>query len=113
MVTDEDYIQFVLRMSDQVPYYPIPEEFLSKFNRWPTLFVGYSLMDYNLRLLFKTLRYRIMWGAPPTYSVDRSPDPLIYDVWHNQRRYVNYVVQDIWTFVPELYKRLFSREMPE
>ena len=26
---------------------------------WTTLFVGYSLLDYNLRLLFKTLRWKI------------------------------------------------------
>ena len=35
------------------------------------------------------------------YSVDYHPDPLIFDVWHNQRRYVKFIAQDVWAFVPE------------
>jgi hypothetical protein len=55
-VTDEDYIQFVLRMTDKDPYDPVPMSLKHFLKRWTTLFIGYSLLDYNLRLLFKTLR---------------------------------------------------------
>lgn len=113
VISDEDYIQFVLRMSDKDPYHPVPMTFRYHFMKWPTLFVGYSLMDYNLRLLFKTLRWRIdSSNFPNTYSVDRYPDPLILDVFQNRRRYVKFIAQDVWTFVPSLYRMITGEEMP-
>jgi hypothetical protein len=114
VVTDEDYIQFVLRMSDKAPYDPVPLTLRFYLMKWTTLFVGYSLVDYNLRLLFKTLRWRIDKAKiPDTYSVDLHPDPLIFDVWHQQRRYVTFIAQDVWTFVPALYRAVLGKEMPD
>jgi len=113
VLTDEDYIQFVLRMGDKGNFHPVPETFRYLLKRWPTLFVGYSLLDYNLRLLFKTLRWKLDPAAfPPTYSVDPSPDPLIFDVMFSQRRHVTFIAKDVWTFVPELYSRVTGLEMP-
>jgi SIR2-like domain len=114
VITDEDYIQFVLRMRDQKPYYPVPEIFTFQFERWTTLFVGYSLVDYNLRLLFKTLR----WGVdraniPDAYSVDCQPDPLVVEVFENQQKFLKFIVEDVWTFVPELYHAVTGKEMPD
>jgi len=110
VITDEDYIQFVLRMSNKEPYDPVPLTLKYHLAVWNTLFVGYSLLDYNLRLLFKTLRWRIDSAhAPDMYSVDWKPDPLIFDVWHNQRRYVKFIAQDVWTFVPTLYERVLGQ----
>jgi hypothetical protein len=112
VITDEDYIQFVLRMSDKNQYDPVPMTFKFFFQKWTTLFVGYSLIDYNLRLLFKTLRWKVdKANIPDTYSVDLYPDPLIFDVWHNQRRYVKFVAEDIWKFVPELYRAVKGKEL--
>ena len=103
VITDEDYIQFVLRMSSKEPYDPVPLTLKYYLTRWTTLFVGYSLLDYNLRLLFKTLRWKVdVARLPDMYSVDYEPDPLIVDVWHNQRRYINFIAQDVWAFVPRL-----------
>lgn len=114
VITDEDYIQFVLRMSDKESYNPVPLTFRFFFTKWPTLFVGYSLLDYNLRLLFKTLRWKIdPANFPNTYSVDLRPDPLILDVWSNQQRYVKFIAQDVWTFVPDLYRAVTGEEMPQ
>ncbi len=111
VITDEDYIQFVLRMSDKDPYDPVPLTLKYYLTGWTTLFVGYSLLDYNLRLLFKTLRWKIdRASAPDMYSVDYHPDPLIFDVWHNQRRYVKFIAQDVWMFVPRLYERVLGKE---
>jgi len=114
VVTDEDYIQFVLRMSDKEPLDPVPLKLKADLTEWTTLFVGYSLLDYNLRVLFKALR----WGIDPAsmpemFSVDYSPDPLIFDVWHNQRRYVKFIVQDVWAFVPLLYEAVLGKAMPD
>ena len=47
---------------------------------------------------------------PDMFSVDFRPDPLIFDVWHNQRRYVNFIAQDVWTFVPMLYECVLGRK---
>jgi hypothetical protein len=111
VITDEDYIQFVLRMSNKEPYDPVPMTLKYHLTGWPTLFVGYSLLDYNLRVLFKTLRWKIdSANMPEMYSVDYRPDPLIVDVWHNQRRYVNFIAEDVWTFVPRLYERVMGRK---
>jgi hypothetical protein len=112
VVTDEDYIQFVLRMSDKEPYDPIPLSLKHFLKRWTTLFIGYSLLDYNLRLLFKTLRWRIDAAkVPVTYSVDFQPDALILDVWESQRRYVKFIAQDVWSFVPQLYEVVRGEEL--
>jgi hypothetical protein len=105
VVTDEDYIQFVLRMSDKDPYDPIPLSLKYFLTCSTTLFVGYSLLDYNLRLLFKTLRWKIdAANVPDMYSVDFHPDPLIVDVWQDQRRYVRFIARDVWSFVPQLFE---------
>jgi hypothetical protein len=113
VITDEDYIQFVLRMSNRDPTVgAVPMTLQYFFKVWPTLFIGYSLMDYNLRLLFKTLRWRLdEVGIPDTYSVDVAPDPLIQDVWEKRRRLVRFIVQDVWAFVPELYVRVTGKEL--
>lgn len=111
VITDEDYIQFVLRMSNKDPYDPVPLTLKYYLTGWTTLFVGYSLLDYNLRLLFKTLRWKIDTASiPDMYSVDYHPDPLIFDVWHNQRRYVKFIAQDVWAFVPRLYELVLGKE---
>ena len=113
VITDEDYIQFVLRMSDKAPYHPVPETFLYRFKRWPTLFIGYSLIDYNLRLLFKAMRVNLDQALfPETYSIDPKPDQLIVRYWSDQRRYVRFVTQDVWSFVPALYERIKKTPMP-
>jgi SIR2-like domain len=97
VVTDEDYIQFAMRMSDKDPYDPIPLSLKFYLTGSTTLFVGYSLLDYNLRLLFKALRWKIeAANVPDMYSVDFRPDPLITDVWQGQRRYVKFIAQDVW-----------------
>lgn len=77
----------------------------------PTLFIGYSLKDYNLRLMFRTLR----WGLdnsefPVSYSIDRKPDLLIKRVWQDQGGLVAFIAEDIWTFVPWLYKKINGKE---
>jgi hypothetical protein len=113
VITDEDYRQFVMRMGDRGPYHPVPETVAYYMKRWPTLFVGYSLMDYNLRLLFKSLRWKVdRSNQPEAYSVDLYPDPLIVDVYANERRQVQFIAQDVWRFVPALYSRVLDVEMP-
>jgi len=113
VITDEDYIQFTLRMGDRDPLHPVPETFRFQFKRMPTLFIGYSLVDYNLRLLFKTLRWKLDPAQrKPAYSVDLNPDPLLVEQFERRDRYVQFIVQNLWTFIPELYRQVQGKEMP-
>ncbi len=114
VVTDEDYIRFLLRMTDGGRNDPVPLSLKADLKEWTTLFVGYSLLDYNLRLLFQALR----WGTDPAYlpdmySVDFSPDPLILYVLKDKEHSVKFVVQNVWAFVPELYERVLGKAMPD
>lgn len=112
VITDEDYIQFVLRMNSKRPYDPIPLTLQRLLTDWTTLFVGYSLLDFNLRLLFRTLRWKIdLASKPQMYSIDFRPDPLVVDVWDSQRREVKFVAQNVWAFVPQLYRLVLGREL--
>jgi hypothetical protein len=111
VITDEDYITFVQRMSDKGTLHPVPLTVRYRISTWPTLFVGYSLRDYNLRLLFRTLRWRLdKANFPPSFSVDHSPDPLILQVWQNQRQFVTFVTENLWAFVPWLFKEIRGKE---
>jgi hypothetical protein len=111
VITDEDYITFVQRMTEKEATHPVPQTVRFRMQRWPTLFIGYSLRDYNLRLLFRTLRWRVDRANFPTaFAVDRSPDPLILKVWQDQRQFITFVIQDLWTFVPWLYEQVQGEE---
>ena len=83
VITDEDYIDFVLQMTAPGNYNPVPQTFYYRLAIWPTLFIGYSLLDYNLRLLLKTLRHK-KDGFPRSYSIDPWPDPLVARVWDSK-----------------------------
>ena len=111
VITDEDYIDFVLRMTNRASD-PVPFDVYYYLRKYTTLFVGYSLLDYNLRLLFKMLRWNVEEAVrKPFYSVDPFPDPLIFDVWFSRTRHVLFVAQDGWKFIPELYQTVLGRPM--
>jgi hypothetical protein len=106
VITDEDYITFVQRMSDRDLYHPVPETIRYWIRKWPTLFIGYSLGDFNLRLLWRTLRWRVDASAlPQTYIVDPRPDPDVRKSW-SVGTPPRYIAQDLWEFIPWLYKEI-------
>ena len=113
VITDEDYIQFVLRMGDKHPYHPVGKNVLTHLIKWPTLFIGYRLSDYNLRLLFKTLRWKMdRANIPASYAVDLKPDVLIRAALENQQ-IISFIEKNLWEFVPDLYKEVTAQEMPQ
>jgi SIR2-like domain len=105
VVTDEDYLVFIQKMSDRHQH-PIHQNILARLNNWPVLFIGYSLKDYNLRLLFRTLRWHVdVTNFPLSFSVDPFPDHLIVSIMqHGQKPMVSFIHGDLWDFVPALYK---------
>jgi hypothetical protein len=111
VITEEDYIAFVQNMGN--PHlHPVHEYIRMRMRAWPFLFVGYSLRDYNLRLLFRTLR----WGLdvsqfPLSFSVDPAPDNLVVAVWQRATQpMVSFVEQDLWQFVPALHRAVLGRD---
>ena len=120
VITDEDYIRFVMRMGDSEDFHPVPLKIRVQFKEWPTLFVGYSLLDYNLRLLFRILRRRVDPSErPATFSLDPYPDLLVLATYGTRAEegsagpLVSFIEQDSWRFVPRLYEDCFGRPMPQ
>jgi hypothetical protein len=114
VITDEDYIDFVLRMSEpRLKFHPFPLTALYLIQKCPTLFLGYSLLDYNIRLFLKTLRFKAdQANYPVGYSIDRYPDYMVQKVWQDGLRWVWFVPEDVWSFVPALYQILTGKPMP-
>ena len=111
VITDEDYIHFIMRMTTGVRQYdPIPLRFRGFVKNMPILFVGFSLMDYNLRLLFKLLGWEGNKAVVQhSYSVVPYPDGLIRKTYDPP---VQFIVRDLWKFVPELYYAVTGEVMP-
>jgi hypothetical protein len=106
VVTDEDYIHFTLRLHDLAGYGPSP-----RIAHWTTLIVGYSMLDYDFRLVYTAYVPDDSYFGR-RYAVDVAPDVLLSTVWRD-RRQMNFIRQNIWDFVPELYRVVLGREMPE
>jgi len=115
VVTDEDLMKFTMRMTDKASNNPVPISLKYHLMEWTTLFVGYSLRDYNLRLLLATLRWHIdSANIPDMYSVDLSPDPLVLEVWENRRRDLKVRPPSMYgRFVPKLYKQVLGKEFSQ
>ena len=114
VVTEEDYIRFVQKMA-VAHYHPIHENIRARMNSWPILFIGYGLKDYNLRLLFRTLRWHVdVANFPLSFSVDPYPDNLVVWVWERgEKPMVSFVKENLWNFVPALYKECMGIEYHE
>jgi hypothetical protein len=105
VVTEDDYLNFVQKMSGGDRTHPVHLSIREKLLKWPVLFIGYSLRDYNFRLLIRTLRWNVDeadWRLH--FSVDPKPDGVIALVSRREpRSRVNFIEADLWDFVPELY----------
>src|ERR1035441_663269 len=113
VITEEDYIRFVQRMGNE-HMHPIPGNIRARMQEWPVLFIGYSLRDFNLRLLLRTLHWGRDAGFALSYSVDPKPDNLIVAVQQRSgaEQVVTFLQVDLWDFVPELHRRVKGGEEP-
>ena len=111
VVTEEDYITFVLRMRDADELNPVPLAVRAQLAQNPTLFIGYSLNDYNLRILFRALRYSGDWGGlPSSFSIDPRPNPIIQKLLTTEYQ-ILFVAEDLWRFVPLLYQAVLGKAL--
>lgn len=119
VLTDEDYIHFILRMGERdnldpgKNINPVPASFtkvLAKPDDTTIVFIGYGLMDYNLRLLFKSA----LWKKDKRsqlrkWSVDRWPDDTIQSIFENYN--ITFIEKDIWAVVAYLYHSIFKHDI--
>jgi hypothetical protein len=110
VITDEDYIEFIMRMRDPGKTNPIPDSILSVFTEWPVVIIGYRLLDYDFRLLIRILRYGKR-RVPLGFTIDKDPDPLIKRLFIH-KGIAHFLVEDSWRFVPDLYRKVKGKELP-
>ncbi len=105
VITEEDYLEFLQRMETRTA---IPATLVRYFKSAHFLFLGYSLADWNLRLLLSKLdisRTRrgdsdFMGGSPNTigsWAIQRHPSEYERHIWN--KRNVNIFDEDISSFV--------------
>ena len=107
VITEQDYIDFVLRSTDSNDFDPIPKIVKRALQDWPTIFIGYSLKDYNLRLLFTVLRWDKQYKYKVDFSIDNSADIVVAAMFKNR---VSFVIQNSWDAIPELYRLVTGKD---
>jgi len=73
VITEEDYTDFLWRMTINAA---IPATFVEHFSSCGFLFLGYSLRDWNLRVVLNSLRYYFSASRRGAERKDRSREPL-------------------------------------
>ena len=122
VITEEDYIDFLSKMTYQVA---IPSPFRFHFARTNLLFLGYGLADWNLRVLLQNIRSgRIAAQAPDIFSSPRMqrgqagawaiqlhPSELERGLW--KQRNVSIYDQDLDQFIERLEQELSTTTQPD
>ncbi len=111
VVTEDDYFIFLQKTSNEYCH-PIHKNIRLRMCQWPILFIGYDLRDYNLRFLFRMLSWNIDRAhLPLSFVVDPSSDHLVEQVrqqeWLSMERLIR---ENLWDFVPSLYKKIKGEE---
>jgi len=108
VVTEDDYIEY-LAQTDVTNLVPVG--LTAKLRRSHFLFFGYSMADWNLRVILRRL-----WGAQElnftSWAVQLGPDAVEQKFW--QKRDVEITDADLAGYVNELSERLalYLRERP-
>jgi hypothetical protein len=100
VITEEDYINFLHRMTEKVA---VPVQFMEYFSNRQFLFMGYGLRDWNLRVVLKNLNSildRDEDSVEPNWAIQHRPSILEKRLW--ERRRVDIYSQDIDEFVNRL-----------
>ena len=110
VITEEDYVEFLSRMTTNAA---IPSLFYPYFRERSFLFLGYSLRDWNLRVVLKNLsKYLPKRTASsdddeeqlPSWAIQRNPSELERRLW--DKRHVSIFDLTLDEFVSKLRERL-------
>lgn len=84
VITEDDYVDFLTRMTRNTA---IPNVFAEPFQTRPFLFLGYSLYDWNLRVVLNRIDRELRRpGDIQSWAIEARPKPLESILW--QRRNV-------------------------
>lgn len=89
VITEEDYVEFLYRMTNDAA---VPALFYEHFRERSFLFLGYSLRDWNLRVVLKSIKKELPSGGrprpegdedelPPSWAIQRGPSELEQALW--------------------------------
>jgi hypothetical protein len=88
VITEEDYIEFLSRMTTNSA---VPPLFIEHFRERSFLFLGYSLRDWNLRVVLRNLSKSLLSrhaangdedaDVSPSWAIQRSPSDLEQILW--------------------------------
>jgi len=105
VISEEDYVEFLSRMTTNDA---IPSLFYKYFDDRRFLFLGYSLRDWNLRVLLKNLERSLARAGEEedsrSWAIQRNPSEVERRLW--ERRKVTIFEVDLGQFVDRLMKQL-------
>lgn len=96
VITEEDYVDFLSRMTTQTA---IPPLFTTHFRERSFLFLGYSLNDWNLRIVLRDL-LKVRTESLPAWAIQLSPSELECKLWEGRK--VNIFNQTLDEFAAKL-----------
>jgi hypothetical protein len=106
VITEEDYVEFLSRMTTNTSS-AVPAQFYQYSRTRSFLFLGYSLRDWNLRVVLRNLRRQAETagvalddGDVPSWAIQRNPSMLEQRLW--MRRNVEIFDMDLEAFVLQL-----------
>ena len=97
VITEEDYVSFLGRMGSGEPV--IPAELVTMMQKRTLLFLGYSLRDWNFRVLLDRMKNSSLQPRR-SYAVCYDIDPAESELW--SARKVAVFEADLNEFVPRL-----------
>lgn len=107
VITEEDYIEFLSRMTSNASS-AVPVQFYQYSRSRSFLFLGYSLRDWNLRVVLRNLRRQLTSSSGavldddqvPSWAIQRQPSALEQRLWG--RRRVEIFDMDLDAFINRL-----------
>lgn len=101
VITEQDYVDFLGRAQSWVPPYLATRMAKSRF-----LFIGYSLLDWNVRVMLRKLRQsaRAQDDQLRSWAVNKSPGAAERKIWEAHK--VNIYDLDLKTFADRLASEL-------
>ncbi len=105
VITEDDYVEFLSRMTRRKA---IPSLFYPHFRQRSFLFLGYSLRDWNLRVVLRNLsKYFSHQNSEeqlPSWAIQHKPSELDRTLW--EKRNVNIFDTTIEEFVTRISEKM-------
>jgi hypothetical protein len=104
VITEEDYVDFLAKMTVNAA---VPSLFYPHFRKRSFLFLGYSLRDWNFRVVLRNLaatpRRTENDEVLPSWAIQRKPSEVDRRLW--SKRNVHIFDMDIAQFVEKMHER--------